>query len=69
MEFTNQKCKEIVYIQNGNGKVVVEGKEYNLDTGDVVLIEAGEKYYWEGKMDLRISSNPAWHLEQHQLVD
>lgn len=66
---TNQKCKEIVYIQDGSGKVVVEGKEYNLGTGDLVLIEAGEKYYWEGNMNLHISSNPAWTKEQHQIVD
>lgn len=45
---TNKKCKEIVYIHEGTGKVSVEGKEYSINAGDVVLIEAGEKFYWEG---------------------
>jgi mannose-6-phosphate isomerase-like protein (cupin superfamily) len=65
----NKKCKEIVYINDGNGKVVVEGKEYLIGAGDLVLIEAGEKFYWEGEMQLYISCRPAFTKDQHQLVD
>lgn len=65
----NQKCKEIVYINDGNGKVVVDGKEHLINAGDVVLIEAGEKFYWEGNMSLSISCSPAWTKEQHIIVD
>ncbi|MES2217617.1 MAG: cupin domain-containing protein [Pseudomonadota bacterium] len=66
---TNQKCKEIVYISEGRGKVVVDGKEYALNAGDVVLIEPGEKFYWEGNMGLSISCRPAWTKEQHVVID
>ncbi|KTD09431.1 cupin domain-containing protein [Legionella jamestowniensis] len=66
---TNLTCQEIVYIKSGNGKVVVEGCENKLNTGDVVLIEPGEKYFWEGDMELLISCRPAFHIEQHQYVD
>ncbi|MDX1902349.1 MAG: AraC family ligand binding domain-containing protein [Gammaproteobacteria bacterium] len=65
----NQLCKEIVYVSEGNGKVVVEGKEYLIHSGDVVLIEPGEKYYWEGDMNLFASCAPAWTKEQHLLVE
>lgn len=65
----NQKCKEIVYIQDGNGKVVVNNKEYLLHAGDLVLIEAGEKFYWEGEMNLFISCRPAFTIEQHKIVE
>jgi mannose-6-phosphate isomerase-like protein (cupin superfamily) len=65
----NQGCKELVYIHEGRGKVVVEGQEYLLNAGDVVLIEPGEKFYWDGKMELFISCRPAFTVEQHQLVD
>jgi len=40
---------------------VVEGKEH--------LLDAGEKYYWEGDLHLFISCSPAFTKEQHQLVD
>lgn len=65
----NKKCKEIVYIQDGEGKVVVNNIEYLLHAGDVVLIEAGEKFYWEGNLTLGISCNPAFEIAQHQIVD
>ncbi|QDP71557.1 cupin domain-containing protein [Legionella israelensis] len=65
----NKQCKEIVYIQNGTGIVVVNNIEYLLNAGDVVLIEAGEKFYWEGNMRLFISCNPPFEVDQHQLID
>lgn len=66
---TNQKCKEIIYVNEGSGKVVIENKEYNINAGDLILIEAGEKFYWEGNMSLFISCRPSWTQEQHVHVD
>ncbi len=65
----NQKCKELVYVQHGSGKVVVNGKEFLINAGDVVLIEAGEKFFWDGDMILFISCSPAFTIEQHHIVD
>ena len=65
----NVGCKEIVYVHEGIGQITVEGKEYLLNAGDVVLIEAGEKYYWEGNMQLFVSCRPAWTQEQHHPVE
>jgi len=65
----NQKCKEIVFINEGAGKVVVKDQTHSLNKGDVILIEPGEKFYWEGNMKLCISCTPAWTKEQHLLVD
>ena len=66
---TNKECKEIVYIHEGQGKVEINGKECKLNAGDLVLIEAEEKFYWEGNMTLFISCHPAFTIEQHQEVD
>ncbi len=65
----NQQCDELAYVFEGEGKIVVNNKEYPLSTGDVVLIETGEKYYWEGNMKLFLSCRPAWKKDQHQMVD
>jgi mannose-6-phosphate isomerase-like protein (cupin superfamily) len=65
---TNLKCKEMAYVTKGNGKVVVEGKEYTLNAGDLILIDAGEKFYWEGDLELHISCTPAFTIDQHQHV-
>jgi len=64
----NLKCKELAYVVKGSGRVVVEGEEVELNKGDVVLIEPGEKYYWEGNMTMLVPCTPAWYPEQHKEV-
>ncbi len=66
---TNTACVELAYVCEGQGKIVINHVEQQLNIGDIVVIEAGEKYYWEGVMQLFISCRPAWNNEQHQIVD
>jgi mannose-6-phosphate isomerase-like protein (cupin superfamily) len=65
----NKECNELAYVFEGKGKVVVNDKEQKLSAGDAIIIEAGEKYYWEGNMKLFLSCRPAWNVAQHRLVD
>ncbi|SRR5579883_38296 len=65
----NQKCTEIVYVQSGSGEVIVNGEKNFLNEGDLILIEAGEKFVWKGNMTLCISCRPAFCVEQHQIID
>jgi mannose-6-phosphate isomerase-like protein (cupin superfamily) len=65
---TNLKCKELVYILRGTGKLVVDGNEVLLSEGDMVLIIPNEEYFWEGRMTLLTASNPAWTFEQHRHI-
>ena len=65
----NLKCKELAYIIEGSGKVVVEGKEVGLNKGDLILIEAGEKYFWEGNLKMFVPCTPAWYPGQHKEVE
>lgn len=66
---TNKKCKEMAYIIDGKGKIVVEGQEIELNEKDLILLEPGEKYYWEGNMRMLVPCAPAWYAEQHKMVD
>ena len=65
----NVVCKEMVYIHEGNGSVEVNRAKHLVKSGDLVLIESGEKFIWEGEMTLFISCRPAFYVEQHHLVD
>ena len=65
----NLKCKELAYIIKGSGRLVVEDKETKLNEGDLVLIEAGEKFFWEGNMRMFMPCTPAWYPEQHKEVE
>lgn len=65
----NNACKELVYIIHGSGKVVVEGNDTPLTTGDMILLLPGEKYYFEGELEMLMPCTPAWYPEQHEEVE
>ncbi len=65
----NLKCKESSYVIKGSGKLVVEGEEIKLNEGDMVLIDAGEKYFWEGNLTMLVLCSPPWYAEQHKEVE
>lgn len=65
----NLECKEMAYIIKGSGRVVVEGEETKLNEGDLVLISPGEKFFWEGNMQIFMPCTPAWHHEQYKAVE
>lgn len=64
----NTLVKEFVYIEEGSGKVVINDAESLLQKGDVVLIEKGERIFWDGAMVLIIACAPAWSPQQYKLV-
>ncbi len=66
---TNEKCKELAYMMEGNGKIVIEGEKISLNERDLILLEPGERFYWEGNMKMLVSCAPAWHAEQHKEVE
>ena len=65
----NQISKEVAYIHEGSGKVVINNQQYHLKAGDTVLIEPGEKFHWEGNMTIFISCTPAWTKDQNRMVE
>jgi len=65
----NEKCRELAYIIEGSGKIFVEGKEVELKKDDMILVEAGERIYWQGDMKMFVSCNPAWYSEQHKEIE
>lgn len=65
----NLACKELAYVIDGFGRLVVDGVEETLQEGDLVCIDAGEKYFWDVAMTLFVPCVPAWTPEQHRMVE
>ena len=65
----NEISNELAYVTEGEGKIVINHQEQPLSAGDVIIIEAGEKYYWEGNMKLFVTCNPTWKPEQRKIVE
>lgn len=62
----NLKCKELAFIIEGSGRVVVEGKEEKVGEGDLILIEPGEKFFWEGNLTMFVPCIPPWSRDQYE---
>ncbi|MFA6897406.1 MAG: cupin domain-containing protein [Patescibacteria group bacterium] len=65
----NAECKEVAYILKGAGEVNAEGNEMKFAAGDVIVIEKGERYFWEGNFSALLFSAPAWRAGQCEKVD
>lgn len=49
--YTGKKIKtrdcRLFYILHGSGVIIIEGKQYNIKAGSVILFQTGTKYVWQ----------------------
>jgi mannose-6-phosphate isomerase-like protein (cupin superfamily) len=64
----NEKIKEIFYINKGKGKINIEGNDFDIKEGDVILVQPKQKYFWLGNLDIILSCTPKFTLEQHKNI-
>ena len=65
----NTECNEMAYILEGKGIISIEDVKMVFAAGDVILIEAQEKYFWDGNFSAVLFSVPAWNTGQFKIVD
>lgn len=64
----NLVSKELIYILDGSGKLCFKDKMIDFQTGDAILINNNEKYYWDTKYcKVSMSCTPAWNENQHKI--
>jgi len=67
----NLECKELLYILNGKGTLYLKDKEdiivFNKD--DLILIDKGEYYAFDGDFEAAVPCAPAWTIEQHKYTE
>lgn len=68
-ESMNEICKEMAYVIEGKGMISVNGTETKIQKGDLVLIEPGEKYFWQDNMELFMPCTPAWTPKQYKIFE
>ena len=65
----NMASKELIYILEGCGAIHCENESIDFSAGDSILIDTGEKYYWETEYcKVTITCAPAWNIEQYRLI-
>lgn len=66
---SNQECKEICYILDGEGTINKKNETNSFKQGDVILIDKKEIYYWDGNFKAILVCTPAWNKEQCKLYE
>lgn len=61
----NTVSTELARVLQGGGSITVDGKRTHIGPGDVVIIEPGEKFFWDGEMKIEIVCTPRWSVDQH----
>ena len=64
----NTQVKELVYVMQGSGELWMNDEATAFEQGDALLVEPGERYYFQGDFTLAIACNPAFTPEQHQHI-
>ncbi len=64
----NEECKELIYVIEGKGTLNKKEEIIQFEKGDVILIEKGEKYYWDANCRIVMPCTPAWYPEQHKFI-
>lgn len=64
----NEVCKELVYITIGDGVLSTKDESITFSTGDVVYIDNGEQFAWEGTFEGFFVCTPTFYPEQHKAV-
>ena len=65
----NTEVKEMIYVLEGVGKVCKQSEQVSFKKGDAILIDKGEKFYWDAHCKVAMICNPAWYPEQHIMVE
>jgi mannose-6-phosphate isomerase-like protein (cupin superfamily) len=65
----NTVCKEIVYIVGGKGKMEIDGRGFSVAPGDSIFIKPGQKYFYDGRLEMVATCHPSWFAKQHVKCD
>lgn len=62
-EFYNTKSTFIYYVVKGRGEFFLNGKKTSVKATDLVAIPPKTKIYYLGKMELLLTTVPAWQAK------
>ena len=65
----NDECKELIYVIDGTGSLNKKDEKIEFKKGDVILIDIGEKFYWDAHCTIAMHCTPAWYPEQYKLIN
>lgn len=62
------KCDFIYYILDGDGIFLIDDLKENCEQGDLIIIPAGTKFKYIGKLKMLLITTPAFYPEQEETL-
>jgi len=63
-----KECDYAYYVLEGSGYFEINGAREDCAAGDLVVIPAGNKFTYKGKMKMLLNCTPPWREEQEETV-
>ncbi|MDP1722819.1 MAG: hypothetical protein Q8L37_06465 [Candidatus Gottesmanbacteria bacterium] len=61
----NEVCKEIAFVVSGSGHIVTSDQARPISVGDLIFLDKGESFAWEGTLTLFMATTPKFDPRQH----
>ncbi len=68
--YRNKVCHEIFFITEGAARLNIDGKEYEVSEGDIVILKPGQKHYGNYiNTSLVTITSPNWYEDQFEVIE
>lgn len=64
----NEVCKELAFVVSGGGHVVTPSEKQPIHVGDLIFLNKGESFAWEGNLTLFMATTPKFDSKQHVIT-
>jgi len=58
----------LYYILEGNGIFTIDDKNYFCEKGNLVVVPAGKKFTYKGKLKMLLCITPPWKEDQEEIL-
>ncbi len=61
----NKKSKELAFVLSGSGYAITPIIKRPISVGDLIFLDKGESFAWEGALTLFMANTPKFDPKQH----
>jgi mannose-6-phosphate isomerase-like protein (cupin superfamily) len=63
------ECDFFYYILEGKGEFIINEEVYPCEQGDLLVVEKGSIYTFDGKLKMLLTSQPQWTEKQEKVYE
>ncbi len=64
----NKISKELAFVISGDGYAITQNEKRPIHVDDLIYLDKGETYAWEGNLTLFMANTPKFDPKQHIVV-